>query len=52
MKHYPKIKLEENAFELAEVSSIEIKGKIQNYFGKNITVENLTIIETKLYKNK
>ena len=52
MQYHPNIKLENNAFELTDKSTIEIKGKITNYFGEEIKGKKFTINEAKLLNSK
>ena len=48
MHSHPKIKLENNVFELSGSQTIEIKGKITDYFGKELSNAKKLTIEANL----
>eukprot|EP00828_Plagiopyla_frontata_P004606 TRINITY_DN1169_c0_g2_i1.p1 TRINITY_DN1169_c0_g2~~TRINITY_DN1169_c0_g2_i1.p1 ORF type:complete len:670 (+),score=100.12 TRINITY_DN1169_c0_g2_i1:77-2086(+) len=52
MHSHPKIKLENNVFELSGSQTIEIKGKITDYFGKELSNAKKLTIEANLQKSQ
>ena len=49
MHSHPSIKLDSNSFELTDKKSIEIKGKILDYFGKELKILKEIKVNADLY---